>query len=85
MHFKSTSRSWMNRVELFVRDITVNQRDGNFSSVCEFDVLITAFLALRNAQPTRCVWRAKGEDILNKIQRAHLLLSLAELLEGGRD
>ncbi|NMZ99350.1 IS630 family transposase, partial [Pseudomonas lundensis] len=36
---------------------------------------ITAFLALRNAQPTRYVWSAKGEDILSKIQRAREALA----------
>ncbi|EPM65205.1 ISPsy25, transposase, partial [Pseudomonas syringae pv. actinidiae ICMP 18886] len=36
---------------------------------------ITTFLALRNAQPTRYVWNAKGEDILNKIQRARAAMT----------
>jgi len=57
-------------VERFFRDITVYLRDGSFSSVRELETSITTFLALRNAQPTRYVWSAKGEDILNKIQRA---------------
>ncbi len=57
-------------VERFLRDITVYLRDGNFSSVRELETSITTFLALRNAQPTRYVWNAKGEDILNLIQRA---------------
>ena len=70
MHFTPTSSSWMNMVERFFRDITVYLRDGSFSSVRELETSITTFLALRNAQPTRYVWNAKGEDILNKIQRA---------------
>ncbi|PBM15906.1 IS630 family transposase [Pseudomonas aeruginosa] len=70
MHFTPTSSSWMNMVERFFRDITVYLRDGSFSSVRELESSITTFLALRNAQPTRYVWNAKGEDILNKIQRA---------------
>ena len=57
-------------VERFFRDITVYLRDGSFGSVRELQASITTFLALRNAQPTRYVWNAKGEDILNKIQRA---------------
>ena len=60
----------MNRVERFFRDNTVYLRDGSFSSVRELENSITTFLALRNAQPIRYVWKAKGEDILNKIQRA---------------
>ncbi|RMP96818.1 hypothetical protein ALQ13_100928 [Pseudomonas savastanoi pv. glycinea] len=66
MHFTPTSSSWMNMVERFFRDITVYLRDGSFSSVRELESSITTFLALR----TRYVWNAKGEDILNKIQRA---------------
>jgi hypothetical protein len=34
-------------------------------------------MALRNAQPTRYVWNAKGEEILNKIQRAREALETA--------
>lgn len=45
-------------------------RDGSFSSVRELESSITTFLALRNAQPPRYIWNAKGEDILNKIKRA---------------
>ncbi len=68
MHFTPISSSWMNVVECFFRDITVYLREGSFSSVRENS--ITTFLALQNALPTRYVWNAKGEDILNKIQRA---------------
>jgi len=45
----------MNMVERFFHDITVHLRDGSFTSVCELESSITAFLALRNAQPTRYV------------------------------
>jgi len=70
MHFTPTSSSWMNMVERFFRDITVYLREGSFSSVRELEASIIAFMALRNAQPTRYVWNAKGGEILNKIQRA---------------
>ena len=62
-------------VERFFRDITVYLRDGSFSSVRELEASITAFLALRNAQPTRYVWSAKGGDKLSKIQRAREALA----------
>ncbi|PIH78504.1 IS630 family transposase, partial [Pseudomonas syringae pv. actinidiae] len=75
MHFTPTSSSWMNMVERFFRDITVYLRDGSFSSIRELESSITTFLALRNAQPTRYVWNTKGEDILNKIQRARVAMS----------
>lgn len=51
-----------------VRSATISQRDGRRARVILLES--TTFLALRNAQPTRYVWNAKGEDILNKIQRA---------------
>lgn len=70
VHFTPPSNSWMNMVERFFRDITVFLRDGSFGSVRERESSITTFLALRSAQPTRYVWNAKGEDILNKIRRA---------------
>jgi transposase len=69
-HFTPTSSSWMNMVERFFRDITVFLRDGSFCSVREQGSSITTFLALRDAQPTRYVWSAKGEEILSKIRRA---------------
>ena len=70
MYFTPTYSSWMNMVERFFRDITVYLRDGSFSSVRELEASIITFLALRNVQPTRYVWNAKRDDILNKIQRA---------------
>lgn len=78
MHFTPTSSSWMNMVERFFRDITVYLRDGSFASVRELESSITTFLALRNAQPTRYVWNAKGEEILSKIQRAREALEIAQ-------
>lgn len=57
-------------VERFFRDITMYLREGSFSLVRELESSITAFPALRNTQPTRYVWNAKGENILNKIQQA---------------
>ncbi|GFZ67867.1 hypothetical protein PSE10B_43890 [Pseudomonas amygdali pv. eriobotryae] len=68
----------MNMVERFFRDITVYLRDGSFASVGELERSITTFMALRNAQPTRYVWNAKGEEILNKIQRAREALEAVQ-------
>jgi len=62
VHFTPTSSSWMNMVERFFRDITVFLRDGSFGSVRELESSITAFLALRNARPTRYAWNAKGKE-----------------------
>lgn len=70
-HFTPTSASWMNLVERFFRDLTQEVvRDGSFRHVDELCDQILAYLAQRNANPTRYTWNAKGEDILRKIQRA---------------
>ena len=71
LHFTPTSASWMNLVERFFRDLTQDVvREGSFRRVKELSDQIMAYLAERNANPTRYTWNAKGEDILRKIQRA---------------
>lgn len=71
LHFTPTSSSWMNLVERFFRDLTVDcVRDGSFGSVSELVDAIEAYLAERDLNPVRYVWKAKGEDILAKITRA---------------
>jgi transposase len=75
MHFTPTGSSWMNLVERFFADLTADcVREGSFSSVRELIEAIDEFLAARNAEPKRYVWRAKGEDILRKIERAKAVL-----------
>lgn len=71
LHFTPTSSSWMNLVERFFRDLTVEVvRDGSFESVAELVASIGAYLAERNLQPKAYRWNAAGEKILAKIQRA---------------
>lgn len=71
LHFTPTSSSWMNLVERFFRDLTVDcVRDGSFSSVRELVGSIESYLAGRNLEPTRYEWQAEGKAILEKIQRA---------------
>lgn len=75
LHFTPTSASWMNLVERFFRDLTEDVvREGSFRQVQELCDQILAYLAERNAHPTRYTWNAKGEDILRKIQRAQQAL-----------
>lgn len=69
----------MNMLERFFRDFTVYLRDGSFASVRELEGSITTFMALRNTQPTRYVWNAKGEEILSKIQRAREALKALQV------
>jgi transposase len=71
IHFTPTSSSWMNLVERFFRDLTVDcVRDGSFASVDELVESIEAYLAQRDLEPKRYVWKAEGQEILRKIQRA---------------
>ena len=71
LHFTPTGSSWLNLVERLFADITQDAiRDGSFTSVRQLIAAIEDYLALRNEQPKRYQWRAKGEEILAKIQRA---------------
>ena len=72
MHFTPTSSSWLNLVERFFGELTADCiRDGSFQNVRELGNAIAAdYLAARNEKPKRYVWKAKGEEILKKIQLA---------------
>jgi transposase len=75
MHFTPTGSSWMNLVERFFRDLTEDVvREGSFGSVRELVGSIEQYLAARNADPKPYRWKAKGEAILAKIQRAREVL-----------
>ena len=76
LHFTPTGSSWMNLVERFFADLTGDcVREGSFASVRELIEAIDEFLAVRNEEPKRYVWRAKGEDILRKIEKAKAALA----------
>ena len=70
MHFTPTSSSWLNLVERFFRDLTDFVTERSFASVGELSEAIIGFLAEHNKNAKRYVWRAKGEDILRKIEAA---------------
>jgi transposase len=75
LHFTPTSASWLNLVERFFRDITVDCiRDGSFQSADELAAQILAYIKQHNAAPKRYVWKAEGAAILERIQRARLAL-----------
>lgn len=80
MHFVPTSSSWLNLVERFFRDLTEDSlREGSFASTRELTRSIETYLAQRNLDPKPYRWRAKGEDILAKIQRARAIVGVAPL------
>jgi len=77
LHFTPTSSSWMNLVERFFRDLTVDcVRDGSFTSVKDLAREIEAYLCQRDLNPLRYTWKADGQTILDKIQRARAALKL---------
>jgi len=77
MHFTPTSSSWLNLVERFFGELTSDCiRDGSFHNVGELAHSILDYLAVRNENPKRYVWKAKGEEILKKIQRARKALDI---------
>jgi transposase len=80
MHFTPTGSSWLNMVERFFADLTQDCiRDGSFRAVRELIEAIEDYLTGRNEQPKKYMWRAKGEEILRKIQKAREVQ--AELLK----
>lgn len=76
LHFTPTSSSWMNLVERFFRDLSQDVvREGSFTSTRQLTEAILGYLAERNLNPVRYEWRAKGAEILEKIQRARQKLA----------
>ena len=76
LHFTPTSSSWLNLVERFFGELTQEViRDGSFASVRELVRDIECYLAQRNLNPKPYKWKAKGEDILRKIQHAKQVLA----------
>ena len=71
LHFTPTSASWLNMVERFFRDLTVNRlRRGVFHSVPELVAALEQYMATHNKEPKPYVWTAKATDILAKVNRA---------------
>jgi transposase len=71
LHFTPTSSSWLNLVERFFGELTQDViREGSFTSVRQLVQDIETYLDQRNLNPKPYKWKAKGEEILRKIQRA---------------
>lgn len=76
LHFTPTSASWLNMVERFFRDITVERiRNGVFRSVGELVNAIEQYTTVHNKNPKPFVWTARAHDILQKVIRANSRLS----------
>jgi len=68
----------MNLVERFFRDLTEFITEKSFASTRELADAIIAFLAARNENPRRYVWKAKGEEILRKINAARAAFAVVQ-------
>ena len=75
MHFTPTGASWLNMVERFVRDPTVNRlRRGVFRDVIELVEAIDSYIDQHNRKPKPFIWTAKANDIFEKVKRARKTL-----------
>lgn len=75
VHFTPTSASWLNMVERFFRDLTVNSlRRGIFKTVDEVIQAIQTHIDLHNDDPKPFIWTAKAADILEKVKRGRRVL-----------
>jgi transposase len=71
LHFTPTSASWLNVVERFFRDLSQQAiLPGSFEHVTALVEAIDAHLAQHNLRAKRYVWRADGQEVLRKINRA---------------
>jgi transposase len=78
MYFTPTSSSWLNMVERFFRDLTVQRlRRGIFRDVEELIMAIGDYIDKHNHKPKPFVWTAKAADILEKVKRARAVLDNA--------
>jgi len=69
-HFTPTSASWLNMVERFFRDLTINRlRRGVFHSVEELTTAINQYIEHHNKDPKPFIWTATADDILEKVKR----------------
>jgi transposase len=76
VHFTPTSASWLNMVERFFRDLTVNRlRRGVFRDVIELVEAIDLYIDNHNNKPKPFIWTTSANDILEKVKRARKALN----------
>lgn len=75
MHFIPTSRSWLNLVERWFREITDKRiRRGVFRNVNELETAILSFIDTHNESSESYKWTAKADTIIEKVKRAKAVL-----------
>ncbi len=73
VHFTPTSSSWLNMVERFFRDLTVNRiRRGAFTSVPDLELALHDYVRVHNREPKPFIWTKRANDILQKVTRARV-------------
>jgi hypothetical protein len=66
-HFTPTSASWLNAVENFFSEVTLQRiRRGAFHSIADLQAAIHAYFAEHNTSPKPFVWTKSVEAILAK-------------------
>lgn len=71
LHFTPTSSSWLNLVERFFGDLSQQAiSTGSFQNVRALATRIENYISEHNLDPKRYTWRADGQEILAKIERA---------------
>ena len=68
LHFTPASAAWLNMVERFVRDLSVERIErGVFRSVPELVAVIDEYIAVHNRNPKPFIWTAKAHEILQNV------------------
>ena len=74
-HFIPTASSWLNLVERWFRDITVNRiRRDAWASVPKLESAIYQYINHTNQNPKPFVWTQSADDIITKVNRGKALL-----------
>ena len=82
VHFIPTSSSWLNLIERWFRDLTHKRiRRGTFRSVKEVIDAVMTFIEKHNHDSTPYLWKAKAEEIIEKVKRARAALQNVKQLE----
>jgi hypothetical protein len=76
LRFTPTSASWLNMIERFFRDLTHNRiRRGDFQDLEQLITAIGDYIDAHNKNPKLFIRTAKGNDILEKVNRAQTTLN----------
>lgn len=71
VHFTPTSASWLNMVERFFRDLSEKRlKRGVFKSLEDLTKAVEGYIDHHNDNPQPFIWRAKANDVLEKVKSA---------------